>query len=80
MTVVDFYKDLSKILTDARERFLSKRDAQIKLDLLLEKAHESNLEVDISENILDENFLTKLDDERSYDDSNASYEDDESSY
>lgn len=66
MTVIDFYKQLSKLLTDARERFLSKEEAQKKLETLLEKAQESNLDVKVSPNILDETFLMKLDDERSF--------------
>jgi hypothetical protein len=58
MTVIDFYKQLSNLLTDAREKFLSKEEAQKKLDTLLEKAKESNLDVSVSPNILDENSLT----------------------
>jgi len=66
MTVIDFYKQLSSLLTDAREKFLSKEEAQKKLDTILEKAKESNLDIKVSPNILDEEFLMKLDDERSF--------------
>lgn len=83
MTVIDFYKQLSSLLTDAREKFLSKEETRGKLDTLLEKAKESNLDVKVSPNILDENSLMKLDDERSFTEpeweSDSSY-DDETSY
>jgi hypothetical protein len=85
MTVIDFYKQLSSLLTDAREKFLSKEEAREKLNTLLEKAKESNLDVKVSPNILDEEFLMKLDDERSFTEpeweSDSSYDsDDETSY
>ena len=85
MNVIDFYKKLSKLLTNARERFLSKEEAQKELDELLEKAQESNLDVKVSPNILDEEFLMKPDDERSFTEpeweSDSSYDsDDETSY
>ena len=83
MTVIDFYKQLYNLLTDAREQFLSKEETRGKLDTLLEKAKESNLDVKVSPNILDENSLMKLDDEKSYTEpeweSDSSY-DDETSY
>jgi hypothetical protein len=85
MTVIDFYKQLSNLLTDAREKFLSKEETRGKLDTLLEKAKESNLDIKVSPNILDEEFLMKLDDERSFTEpeweSDSSYDyDDETSY
>jgi hypothetical protein len=36
MTIVDFYKELSKILTDTRTSFLSRDAAEGKLESLLE--------------------------------------------
>lgn len=69
MTIIDFYKELSKILTDRRENFISLIQAQEKLDTLLLKAQEFQLQVEIYPNILDMSNLMKLDDERSYEDS-----------
>ena len=66
MTIIDFYKKLSRILTDCRERFTSKEEASNKLKLLLEEAEESKLEVEISDSILEERNLILLDDENSF--------------
>ncbi len=66
MTIIDFYKKLSRILTDCRERFLSKEEASDKLKLLLEEAKESKLEVEVSDSILEESNLLRLDDENSF--------------
>lgn len=66
MTIIDFYKNLSRILTDCRERFTSKEEASNKLKLLLEEAKESKLEVEISDSILEERNLILLDDENSF--------------
>ena len=66
MTIIEFYKNLSVILTDTRENFLSQNQAKKKLNNLLESAKDSGLKVDISENILDPITLMRLDDENSY--------------
>ena len=66
MTIIEFYKSLSCLLTDTREEFLSQNQAKKKLDQLLEKAKESGLNINISENILDPINLMRLDDENSF--------------
>ena len=66
MTIIDFYKQLSKILRDCRERFITKEEAQVKLDNLLSESKKSKLEIEISDSILDEHILMKLDDENSF--------------
>ena len=38
MTIIDFYKRLSTLLTDSRENFLSKSQSEKKLEDLLEEA------------------------------------------
>ena len=85
MTIIDFYKKLSKILTDAREEFLSQTEAEEKLEKLLSEAKENKLNVDINPSILDPINLMRLDDENSYNpssDDDFSYDDEgyESSY
>ena len=66
MTIIEFYKSLSSLLADTREEFLSQNQAKKKLDQLLEKAKESGLNINISENILDPINLMRLDDENSF--------------
>jgi hypothetical protein len=66
MTIIDFYKKLSTLLTDTREKFLSQEQAETKLDLLLEEANKNGLDVQVSKNVLDPIFLMRLDDERSF--------------
>ena len=66
MTIIEFYKSLSSLLSDTREEFLSQNQAKKKLDQLLEKAKESGLNINISENILDPINLMRLDDENSF--------------
>jgi hypothetical protein len=66
MTIIEFYKSLSVLLTDTRENFLSQNQAKNKLNGLLEKAKDSGLQVNISENILDPINLMRLDDENSF--------------
>jgi hypothetical protein len=85
MTIIEFYKKLSKILTDAREEFLSQKEAEDKLQILMNEAKESNLNIDINPSILDPVNLMRLDDENSFrpsDDDDFSYDDEgyESSY
>lgn len=82
MTIVDFYKNLSKLLTDARENFLTKKQAEEKLENLLEEARKNKLDVDIDPKILDQVNLTRLDDENSYrpEDNDDFSSDDDSSY
>jgi hypothetical protein len=66
MTIIDFYKKLSKILTDTREHFLSNQDGVRKLGELLDEAEKHGLEVKISKEILDPINLMRLDDENSF--------------
>ena len=84
MTIIDFYKKLSKILTDAREEFLSHKEAEDKLEILMNQAKENKLNVDINPSILDPINLMRLDDENSFksSDDDFSYDDEgyESSY
>jgi len=68
MTIIEFYKKLSKILTDARENFISNEDAKSKLEDLLIEAEKSNLSVDVSTEILNPINLMRLDDEKSFSD------------
>ncbi len=76
MTILDFYKELSRILTDTREEFLSTKEAQKRLDSLLETASSHKLDVKIDPKILDPINLMRLDDERSF----KSDEDDDYSF
>jgi hypothetical protein len=66
MTIIDFYKKLSKILTDTREEFLSQDEGKTRLEELLEKANQNNLDVQIDPNILNPINLMRLDDEKSF--------------
>jgi hypothetical protein len=66
MTIIDFYKQLSKLLTDARENFLTKSLAEKKLEELLEDAKKNKLDIEIDPNILDSTNLMRLDDEKSF--------------
>ena len=66
MTIIEFYKKLSNLLKDAREKNISTRDAKETLEELLGEANLHNLQVDISTEILEESNLVKLDDERSF--------------
>ncbi len=80
MTIVDFYKELSKILTDCREGFILRDFAEKKLTDLLEQASKSKLDVNVSESIFDPINLMRLDDEKSFnsDDEEFGYDGDNS--
>ena len=65
MTIIDFYKKLSQILTDCRENFTSRKEAQKRLDSILEEAKKNKLDVNINPEILDPINLMRLDDEKS---------------
>ena len=86
MNIVDFYKKLSRILEMCREKSISHSDAQFQLSQLLAEAAKSNLDVDVSDKILNIDNLLNYDDEmsyeeQSYDSYESSYEDgEESSY
>ena len=88
MTIIDFYKKLSNLLTDTRENFLTKSQAEKRLEELLEDAIKNKLDVKINPNILDSTNLMRLDDEKSfaqedddlYSDDDFSYGDGSSSY
>ena len=47
MTIIDFYKKLSKILTDTREEFLSRAEGESKLEKLLEESETHGLQIKI---------------------------------
>ena len=79
MTIIEFYKELSKLLTDNREDFITKSKAESKLEDLLEEANKSGLDVKIDPNILDPVNLMRLDDEKSFR-SDDEFNDDDFSY
>ena len=66
MTIIDFYKSLSTLLTDARENFLTKNQAEKKLEDLLEESKKNKLDVNIDPKNLDQVNLMRLDDEKSF--------------
>lgn len=66
MTIIDFYKKLSILLTDTRENFLTKSQAEKRLEELLEDAIKNKLDIKIDPNILDSTNLMRLDDEKSF--------------
>jgi hypothetical protein len=66
MTIINFYKQLSKLLTDTREDFITKSQAEKKLEELLQDAIKNKLDVKIDPNILDSTNLMRLDDEKSF--------------
>jgi hypothetical protein len=79
MTIIEFYRELSRLLTDTRENFISQNQAKQKLNDLMDKAKQFKLEVHISEEILDPVVLMRLDDEKSFisdDDIDHSYDPD----
>ena len=79
MTILDFYKKLSVILTDTREEFITHSQAQKKLEKLLEEAENYRLQVKINPDILDPVNLMRLDDENSFR-PEEDYDDDQSYY
>ncbi len=81
MNIVDFYKKLSRILEMCREKTISHSDAQFQLTQLLEEAARANLNIEISDKILNIDNLINYDDEMSYEEQSydySSYESDES--
>jgi hypothetical protein len=81
MTIIEFYKKLSTLLTDAREKFISHTQAEKKLEELIEQAQDSKLDVKVSKNILDPINLMRLDDEKSFrEEEDDDYYSDDSSY
>lgn len=74
MTIINFYKELSKILTDTRENFLSRNQGERKLEDLLELAEKFGLEVNVDKSILDPINLMRLDDENSFRSEDDDYE------
>jgi hypothetical protein len=74
MTIIDFYKKLSVILEDRQVNRKSEAESKELLDDLLLDAKCSNLDVSIDPNILTHESLIRLDDERSYEDYDSSYE------
>ena len=75
MTIIDFYKKLSKILTDTREEFLSRAEGESKLEKLLEEAETHGLQIKINPQILDPINLMRLDDENSFRAEDDDYDD-----
>ena len=73
MTIIEFYKKLSNLLKDAREKNIPSRDAKETLEDLLREANLHNLQVDVSLEILEESNLMKLDDERSFREEDEDY-------
>lgn len=80
MNIVDFYKRLSRILEMCREKSISYSDAQFRLSQLLEEAEKSNLDVEISDNILNIDNLINYDDEMSYEEDHSVESSYETSY
>jgi len=81
MTIIEFYKKLSTLLTDAREKFISQTQAEKKLEELIEQAKDSKLDVKVSKDILDPIVLMRLDDEKSFrEEEDYDYYSDDSSY
>jgi len=80
MTIVDFYKKLSRLLTDTREKFLSHREAEKQLKELLQQAEKNGIQVKIDKQILDPVLLMRLDDEKSFAEQQDDYYDTDSSY
>lgn len=62
ITIVEFYKELSVILTESRKSKNMKKE----FDELMESAKFSNLDVSIDPSILSVESLRKYDDENSY--------------
>ena len=79
MNIVDFYKELSLILEEARERTISKSKASERFDALIKAASDNKLDVQVSKDILDDGTLNRLDDEKSFSEPDD-YESYESSY
>ncbi len=75
MTIVDFYKELSLILEQSRERTITKKKAYSRLDALIKTAFDNKLDVEVSKDILNDETLYKLDDEKSFSEPEYSYED-----
>ena len=81
MTIIEFYKKLSTLLTDAREKFISQTQSEKKLEELIEQAKDSKLDVKVSKDILDPIVLMRLDDEKSFrEEEDYDYYSDDSSY
>ena len=80
MTIVDFYKKLSRLLTDTREKFLSQSQAEKQLEEILEEADKNGLQVKIDKQILDSINLMRLDDEKSFVEGEDIYYDTDSSF
>ena len=80
MTIVDFYKKLSRLLTDTREKFLSQGAAEKQLEELLEEAEKNGIQVKIDKQILDPILLMRLDDEKSFVEEEDDYYGTDSSY
>jgi hypothetical protein len=66
MTIVEFYKKLSSLLTKKRENLISMSEAKQELRDLLSQAEKNEIQVEISNDILNQENLMRLDDENSF--------------
>jgi hypothetical protein len=64
MTTIQFYKKVSKLITDTRDQFLTLEEAEEKLDSLMELAKIHNIGVHFDKSILQWENLYKFDDEQ----------------
>jgi hypothetical protein len=75
MQILEFYKELNKIMEQIRLGNIGTVNGRIKIQELLSKAKESELEVEINiDEVTDRYDLSKYDDEMSYEEEEESYE------
>jgi len=66
MTLIDFYKNLSSILTELSERRITKPEAEDRINELLSKSEDFDLDISIDiDSIIDE-IPHNLDDEKPF--------------
>jgi hypothetical protein len=75
MQILEFYKKLNEIMEQIRLGNIGTVNGKIKVQELLSKAKESELEVEINiDEVTDRYDLSKYDDEMSYEEAEESYE------
>ena len=75
MQILEFYKELNKIMEQILLGNIGTVNGRIKIQELLSKAKESELEVEINiDEVTDRYDLSKYDDEMSYEEAEESYE------
>jgi hypothetical protein len=75
MQILEFYKKLNEIMEQIRLGNIGTANGKIKVQELLSKAKESELEVEINiDEVTDRYDLSKYDDEMSYEEAEESYE------